>query len=99
MNNPTSILGETANPTKRRVCVLASVLVFLAAGVGGVPRSKALAQESSPTGATDTSTAEVELTPTGSIAPTAATVSPDRRGDGWNKDMATVTIQARHKAH
>jgi hypothetical protein len=99
MNNPTSILGQTANPTKRHVCVLASVLVFLAAGVGGVPGSEALAQGSPPTEATDTNTAEVELTPTETIAPTTAPVSPDRRADGWNKDIATVTIQARHKAH
>jgi hypothetical protein len=99
MNNPTSILGETTNLTKRRVCVLALALVFLAAGVGVVPRSEALAQESSPTGATDTSTAAVELTLARSIAPTAATVSPEPSADGRNKDMTTVTIAARLKTH
>jgi hypothetical protein len=99
MNNPTSILGQTANPTKRRVCVLASVLVLLAAGLGGVPGSEALAQGSPPMTATDTNTAEVEVAPTKTIAPTAATASLDLRADGWNKDEATVTIQVRHKAH
>jgi hypothetical protein len=100
MNNPTSIPGRTAKLMKRRVCVLALVLVFLAAGVGGVLPLEAGAQESSPSEATDTSTAEVELAPTETIAPTAvATVLPDRSADGWNKDMATVTIQARHKTH
>jgi hypothetical protein len=49
--------------------------------------------------ATDTSTAEVEVAPTESIAPAAAAVSPDPSADGWNKVMATVTIQARYKAH
>jgi len=49
--------------------------------------------------ATDTSTAEVELAPTDSTALTTATASPDPSADGWNKDMATVTIRARYKAH
>jgi hypothetical protein len=99
MNNPTSILGETTNLTKRCVCVLALVLVLLAAGVVGGPSSEVLAREPSLMDTTDTSTAEVEVTPTGSIAPTAATVSPAPSADGRNKDMTTVTIQARLKAH
>ncbi len=99
MNNPTSILGATTNLTKRCVCVLALVLVFLAAGVGGVPSSKVLAQEPSLMDTTDTNTAEVEGAPTESIAPTAATVSPGPSADGWNKDMATVTLRARYKTH
>ena len=99
MNNPTSILGATTNLTKRCVYVLALVLVFLAAGVGGVPSSKVLAQEASPMDTTDTNTAEVEGAPTESIAPTVATVLPGPGVDGWNKDMSRVTIQARYKAH
>jgi disulfide bond formation protein DsbB len=99
MTNPTSILGETANPRKRRVCVLALVLVILAAGVGGVPSSEVRAQGLPPMDATDTSTAEVEVAPTETIAPTATTVSPDPSAGGQNKDMATVTIRARLKAH
>ncbi len=99
MNNPTSIPGRTAKPMKRRVCVLAVVLVFLAVGVGGVPSREARAQGSPPMDTTDTSTAEVQIAPTGSIASTATTVSPEPSADGWNKDMATVTIQARYKAH
>ena len=52
MNNSTSILGETVEITKRCVCVLALVLVFLAVGVVGVPSREARAQESCPMGAT-----------------------------------------------
>ena len=99
MNNPTSILGRTVKVIKRCVCVLALVLVFLAVGVGGAPNSEAGAQESPPMVATDTSPTEVEVAPSESIAPTTATVPPDPRADGWNKDMATVTIRARYKAH
>jgi disulfide bond formation protein DsbB len=95
MNNPTSILGETANPRKRRVCVLALVLMILAAGVGGVPSSAALAQESPPMDATDANTAEVEAAPTETIAPTTATVSPEPNADRWS----TVTMRARYKTH
>ncbi len=91
MTNPTSILGETANPRKRRACVLALVLVILAAGVGGVPSSEVRAQGLPPMDATDTSTAEVEVAPTG----TSARVSPEPNADRWS----TVTIQARHKTH
>ncbi len=95
MNNPTSIVGETANPRKRRVCVLALVLVILAAGVGGVPSSEVRAQGLPPMDATDTSTAEVEVAPTEPIAPTTATVSPEANADRWS----TVTTRARYKAH
>ena len=99
MNTTTSILGETVSRTKRWVCVLALVLVFLAVGIGGVPSREARAQESPPMDATDTTTAEVEVAPTETIVPNTVTVSPDPRADGRNKDMATVTIQARYKTH
>jgi hypothetical protein len=99
MNNPTSILGRTVKVMKRCVCMLALVLVVMAVGVGGVPSHGARAQGSPSMDATDTSTAGVEVAPTESIAPTTATVSPDPSADGWNKDMATVTIRARYKAH
>jgi hypothetical protein len=99
MNNPTSIPGRTVKVMKRWVCVMALVLLFLAVGVGGVPSHEARAQGSPSMDATDTSTAEVEVAPTESIAPTAATVSPDPSANGWNKDMATVTFRARYKAH
>ena len=99
MNNPTLILERTVKVMKRCVCVLALVLVFMAIGVGDVPSHEARAQGFPFIDATDSSTAEVEVAPTESIAPTAATVSPDPSADGWNKDMATVTIQARYKAH
>ena len=98
MNNPTSILGRTVNRTKRWVCVLALVLVFLAVGVGGLPSREARALEPPLMAATDTSTAEVEVAPTETIAPTA-TVSPEPNADGWNNDKATVTIRARFKTH
>jgi hypothetical protein len=99
MNNPTSIPGRTVKVMKRWVCVMALVLLFLAVGVGGVPSHEARAQGSPSMDATDTSTAEVEVAPTESIAPTAATVSPDPSANGWNKDMTTVTLRARYKAH
>ena len=99
MNNPTSTAGRTTKLMKRRACVLALVLMLLAAVVGGVPSREVGAQESPLTEATDTSTAEVEVEPTDSTATTAATASPGRSTDGWNRDMATVTIQARHKTH
>ncbi len=99
MNNPTSILGRTVKVMKRCVCVLALVLVFMAVGVGGVPSHGARAEGSPSMDATDISTAGMEVAPTASTAPTTARVSPDPSTDGRNKDMATVTIQARYKAH
>ncbi len=99
MNNLTSILGKIVNITKRGVCVMALVLLFLAVGVGGVPSRETRAQESPPMDAIDTSMAEVEVVPTGTIVPTTATVSPGPSADGWNKDMATVTLRARYKTH
>jgi hypothetical protein len=99
MNNPTSIPGRTVKVMKRCVCVLALVLLFLAVGIDSFPSHGARAQGSPSMDATDTSTAEVEVAPTESIAPTAATVSPDPSANGWNKDMATVTFRARYKAH
>ena len=99
MNNPTSTLGKIVNTTKRCVCVLALVLVFLAVGVGGAPSREARAQESLPMDATYTSAAGVEVVPTETIAPTTVTVSPDPSANRWNKDSAMVTLSARFKAH
>ena len=99
MNNPTSTLGRTVKVMKRWVCATALVLLFLAVGVGGVPSHEARAQGSPSMDATDTSTAEVEVAPTATIAPITATVSPEPNADGWNKGMATVTLSARFKAH
>ena len=99
MNNPTSIPGRTVKVMKRWVCVMALVLLFLAVGVGGVPSHEARAQGSPSMDATDTSTAEVEVAPTETIVPTTATVSPGPVADGWNKDIATVTLRARYKTH
>jgi len=112
MNNPTSILGKTVNITERCVCVLALVLLFLAVGVGGMPSRDARTQESSPLGPVlfnngltpqtmadlDTSTAEVNVAPTETLAPTA-TLSPQLSADGWNKDKVTVILIARMKTH
>ena len=99
MNNPTSTLGKIVNTTKRCVCVLALVLVFLAAGVGGMPSREARAHELPPVDAAVTSTAEVEVAPTELIVPTAATVSPEPNAAGWTSDKATATLQARFKTH
>jgi hypothetical protein len=49
--------------------------------------------------AIDTSTAEAEVVPTETIVPTTATLSPGPSADGWNKDLATVTLRARYKTH
>ena len=97
MNNPTSIPGRTAKLMKRRVCVLALVLVFMALGVGGVPSSEALAQGSLSMDSTGASVVEVARTET--IVLTAASVSPEPSADGWNNDKTTVTIAARMKTH
>ncbi len=67
MNNPASILGAgaTADWRRRNVesirkrCVLALVLLFMAAAFGSVPSRQASAQD----GASDTSTAEVKAAP------------------------------------
>jgi hypothetical protein len=100
MNNPTSI-GEQA---KRRIgaagkggamvrrvsgkimCVLALVLLSLTVGAG--VRSDR-----------DISTAEARFAPTGIVAPTTATLSPDPNADGGNENVAQVTSRARFKAH
>ena len=78
--------NETVNTAKRRVCVLALVLLFLALGVGGLPSR-------------EPSTAEVRVTPTGTIAPATATLSPEPNAGGWAKDEATGTLAARFKVH
>jgi len=100
MNNPTSI-GEQAQRRigaarkgggmMRRVrgeivCVLALILLFLTVGAG-VRLDR------------DTSTAEARFAPTGILAPTTATLSPDPSSDGGNEDVAQVTSRARFKAH
>jgi hypothetical protein len=77
--------SETVTSTKRSVCVLVLVALFLTAGVGGRPGR-------------DTSAAEVLVPPTGNTASTA-TLSPKPNPDGRNKDVAKVTLVARFKAH
>jgi hypothetical protein len=100
MNNPTSILEQakrrigatgTSGGMMRRVrevtvCVLTLILLILTVGVGG--RSDL-----------DMSTPEARLAPTGIVAPTTATLSRDPNPDGWNEDMARVTLSARFKTH
>jgi hypothetical protein len=99
MNNPTSIFGKTVSRTKRCVCVSALVLLFLAVGVDSKSSREAGAQGSFPTGATDTSTSEVEVVPPEIISPTTATPSPEPNADGWNEEKVPVTLVARHKTH
>jgi hypothetical protein len=99
MNNLTSILGKIVNITKRGVCVMALVLLFLAVGVDSKPSLEARTQESPPMGDTDTNTAEVEVAPAEIIAPATATLSPEPNADWWNKEKVTVTLVARMKAH
>jgi hypothetical protein len=100
MNNLSVIRERTARLTKRRVCVLALVLL-LALGSGGLPNREARAQEDIvPVDATDTSTAELEAVSSATIVPTTAAVSPDpNTNNRWNKDTATVTLSARFKGH
>jgi hypothetical protein len=100
MNNPTSSLeqakrriGDAAmsGGMMRRgrgeiVCMLALILLFLTVG-DGVRSNR------------DISTAEARVAPTGIVAPTTATLSPDPNSDGVNEDVAQVTSRARFKAH
>jgi hypothetical protein len=76
---------ETVNSTKRSMCVLALVILLLTVGVGG-----SLSRE--------TSAAVARVLPTGNFA-TVAAFSPEPNADGWNNDMATVTLSARYKGH
>ena len=100
MNNPTSSLeqaqrrigdAETSGGMMRRVrgeivCVLALILLLLTVGVG-VRTNR------------DISTVEARFAPTGIVAPTTATLSPDPNSDRGNEDVAQVTSRARFKAH
>jgi hypothetical protein len=99
MSNPTSVLGKTVNVVRRCVCVLALTLVFLAAGVDSKPSREVRGQESTPAGATDTTTVGVEVTPTEIIPPATATLSPKPNADGRNEERVPVTLVARMKAH
>jgi hypothetical protein len=78
--------GEIVTTTRRGVYVLVLVALFLTVEVEGKPGR-------------DTSTAEVRLPPTGNIAPTTATLSPEPNAEGRNKDVAKVTLVARYKVH
>jgi hypothetical protein len=100
MNNPTSILEQakrrigaagTSGGMMRRVrgetvFVLTLILLFLTVGVVGKSDL-------------DVSTLEARLAPTGIVAPTTATLSRDPNPDGWNEDLARVTLSARFKTH
>jgi hypothetical protein len=92
MNTPTSIGaagmsgGMVRRVSRKIMCVLALVLLFLTVGVG--VRSNH-----------DISTAEARFAPSGIVAPTTATLSPDPNSDGGNEDVALVTSRARFKAH
>jgi hypothetical protein len=100
MNNPTSIGEQTqgrigaagkGGAMVRRVsgkimCALALVVLILTVGVGVGSYS-------------EISTAEARFAPTGIVAPTTATLSPDPNSDGGNEDVAQVTSKARFKAH
>ena len=68
------------------MCVLALILLFLTVGVGVRSYS-------------DINTAEAGVAPTGIVAPTIATLSPDTNSYGGNEDVAQVTSRARFKAH
>jgi hypothetical protein len=68
------------------VCVLALILLFLTVGVGVRSYS-------------DINTAEARVAPTGIVAPTIATLSPDTNAYGGNEDVAQVTSRARFKVH
>ena len=93
MNNPTSSLeqaqrrigaaGMMGRVRGAIVCVLALILLFLTVGVG----------------VRSISAAEARFAPTGIVAPTTATLSPDPNSDGGNEDVALVTLRARFKAH
>jgi len=96
MNNPTSSLeqaqrrigaaGMMGRVRGAIVCVLALILLFLTVGVGVRSYS-------------DINTAEARVAPTGIVAPTIATLSPDTNSYGGNEDVAQVTSRARFKAH
>ena len=100
MNNPTSSLEQAqrrigtagmSGGMMRRVrgeivCVSALILLFLTVGVG--VRSNC-----------DISAAEARVAPTGIVAPTTATLSPDSNSYGGNEDVAQVTSRARFNAH
>ena len=99
MNTPTSISeqaqrrigaagirGGMMRRVRGEILLLAIILLFLTVGVG-VRSSR------------DISTAETRVAPTGIVAPTTATLSPDPNSDGGNEDVAQVTSRARFKAH
>jgi hypothetical protein len=74
------------NTIRTGVCVLALFLLLLTVGVG-------VGSE------LDISSAQERLAPTGIIAPTTATLLRASNPDGWNDDMARVTLSARFKTH
>ena len=99
MNPPTSISEQAqrrigaagmSGGMMRRVragnVLLALILLLLSVGVGGKSNR-------------DIGTVEPRVAPTGIVAPTTATLSPDPNSDGGNEDMALVTSRARFKAH
>ena len=68
------------------ILLLAIILLFLTVGVGvGAHRN--------------VSAAEARFAPTGSVAPTTTTLSPDTNSDRGNEDVALVTSRARFKTH
>jgi hypothetical protein len=111
MSDPTTILEKTVNIAIRCVCVSTLILLFFAVGVGDMTSRDARTQESPPMDSVlfnnglalqpmagpDTSTAEVKVAPTETLAPTA-TPSPELSTDRSNKDKVRMTL-IRFKTH
>jgi len=111
MSHPTTILEKTVNIAIRCVCVSTLILLFLAVGVGDMTSRDARTQESPPMDSVlfnnglalqtmtspDTSTAEVKVAPTETLAPTT-TPSPELSTDRSNKDKVRMTL-IRFKTH
>ena len=99
MNPPTSISeqaqrridaagmsGGIMRRVRGGIVLLALILLLLSVGVGGKSNR-------------DISKVEARVAPTGIVAPTTATLSPDPNSHGGIEDMALVTSSARFKAH
>ena len=99
MNTPTSISeqaqrrigaagmsGGMMRRVRAGIVLLALILLLLSVGVGEKSNR-------------DIGTVEPRVAPTGIVAPTTATLSPDPNSYGGNEDVAQVTSRARFKAH
>lgn len=115
MNNPTSILGasSTANwrcrkeesITKRCVCALALVLLFLAVAVGSMPSRQARLQESPPMGPQDPAESNYQLgawfDPSGetSLGDLLKGLKVSQRADGTYRIQVTSAGNGQAKFH